>query len=99
MSGLVEQRELGVGPVEGARVGDDAADGRAVAAHPLGQGVDDDVGAVLDGAQQVGRGEGGVHDERDRWCLLRDLGDGVDVGEVQHRVADRLDEDAAGSAR
>jgi len=40
-------------PVKVARVDDDAADGRAVTADPLGGRLDDDVGAVLDGATQI----------------------------------------------
>ena len=35
----------------------------AVPAEPLGEGIHHDVCAVLDGPQQVGGGEGGVHDE------------------------------------
>ena len=53
-------------PVEAAAVDDDAADGDAVAAQELGGGMHDDVGAVLDGAAQIGRGEGGVDRQRQR---------------------------------
>ena len=49
---LVEERELGVGPVEAARVDDGAADGRAVAADPFRERVDHDVGPVLDRAER-----------------------------------------------
>lgn len=43
-------------PVELARIDDDAADGGAVTANPLGSRVDDDVSAVLDGSDEVATG-------------------------------------------
>lgn len=43
-------------PVELARVDDDAADGGAVTADPLGGRVDDNIGAVVDGADEVAAG-------------------------------------------
>ena len=49
-------------PVELARVDEDAGDGGAVAADPLCGGVDDDVGAVLDGTDEVAAGAKGVVD-------------------------------------
>ena len=39
-------------PVEVAAVDNDAADGGAVAADPLGGAMDDDIGAVGDGAAE-----------------------------------------------
>ena len=51
-------------PVELAAVDDDAADGGAVPADPLGSGVHDDVGAVVDGADEVAAGTKGVVDLR-----------------------------------
>jgi hypothetical protein len=49
-------------PVELAAVDDDAADGGAVAADPLSRRVDDNVGAVLDGADEVAARAEGVVD-------------------------------------
>jgi hypothetical protein len=49
-------------PVELAAVDDDTADGRAVAAYPFGRGVDDNVGAVVDGADEVAACAEGVVD-------------------------------------
>ena len=51
-------------PVELAAVHDDAAQRGAVAADELGGGMDDDICAVLDGADQVRRAEGVVNDQR-----------------------------------
>ena len=51
-------------PVKLAGVHDDAAQGGAVAADELGGGVDHDVRAVLDGADQIGRAEGVVDHQR-----------------------------------
>ena len=47
-------------PVELAAVDDDAADGRAVAADPLGRRVHHNVGAVLDGADEIATRTKGV---------------------------------------
>ena len=58
---LRESRRV-LAPVELARVDDDAADGGAVAADPLGGRVDDDVCAVVDGADEVAPGAKGVVD-------------------------------------
>ena len=89
--GLCHAGELiGVGgPVERAGVGDHAAHRRAVAADELRGGVDDHVGTVLDGAQQVGSGEGCVHDQR-HVVAVRDIGPGLKVEHVGVRVAKRL---------
>lgn len=47
-------------PVKLARVDDDTADGGAVAADPLGGRVDDNIGAVVDGADVVTTSTKGV---------------------------------------
>lgn len=95
--GRGEVREaLGVSAeVEAARVHHDAAEGGAVAAEELGGGVDDDVGAVLGGAQQVRGGHGVVDDEGDAG-LVGDVGDAPDVEDVAARVAEALGEDRLG---
>mmetsp|Transcript_7243 Transcript_7243/g.18419 ORF Transcript_7243/g.18419 Transcript_7243/m.18419 type:complete len:464 (-) Transcript_7243:43-1434(-) len=92
---LVEQRVLAGAPLEAALVDHDAADAGAVAAHPLRQGADDDVRAVLEGLAQVRRGEGAVHDERDAE-VVRHRGDGLQVADLQRRVGHRLAEHRAG---
>ncbi len=96
--GLVEPREaLGLcGPVEAARIDDRAAQAGAVAAQVLGQRVHHDVGAVLERAQQEGRGHRIVDDQRHPGGM-RDLGDGGDVGDVATRVADGFDEHRLGA--
>jgi hypothetical protein len=43
---------------------DDAPPMGAVAAHVFGQGMDDDVGAMLEGPAQIGRRHRVVHDQR-----------------------------------
>ena len=60
-----------------------------MAADELRGGVNDHVGAVLDGAQQVGSGEGCVHDQR-HVVAVRDIGPGLKVEHVGVRVAKRL---------
>jgi hypothetical protein len=91
---LVVEAELGVSPVEGAGVDDRSADRRAVPSDPLGQGVHDHVGSMVDRAQEVGRREGRVDDQR-QLVAMRDIGHCRHVEHVEHRVADRLPEDRA----
>ena len=76
-------------PVELAGIHNHAAHDGAVSAHELGGRVDHDVGAVLDGTQQVGRGERGVHDERQA-VTMGDLGPTLEVKHVGVGVAERL---------
>ena len=79
-------------PVEGAAVDDDAAEGGPVAAEELGGGMNDDVGAVLDGADQIGRAERIVDDERDLMAVC-DLRKRIDIRDVAVGVAEGLDEE------
>ena len=83
------------GPVEAARVDDDAAQRGAVAADELGGRVYHDVGSVFDGADEVGGAEGVVDDERDA-VAVGYLGHGIDVDDARVGVAQRLDEDGLG---
>ena len=76
-------------PVEVARVDDVAAHGRAVAADELRGRGDGDVGAVLERAEQVGRGERVVHDEGHAGGVGH-LGPRLDVEDVGVGVAERL---------
>ena len=93
---LREGGELAAGlPVKLAGVNNDAAQRGAVAADELGGGMDHDVRAVLDGADQVRRAESVVNDQRDA-VLVGNFSDGVDVGDVGVGVAQRLQIDGAG---
>ena len=89
---------LGAEPVEGAAVDDHAADGVAVPAHELGERVHDDVGAVVLGAAQVGRGQRVVDDQRHAG-LLGDGGNRRQVDDDAAGVGDRLAEDGPGLGR
>lgn len=64
LAGLDELGEAGavLAPVELARVDHNAADGCAVAADPFSRRVDDNVGAVVDGADEVASRSEGVVD-------------------------------------
>ena len=93
--GLGHGRELARGgPIELAAVDDDAADGDAVAAEKLGGRMHDDVGAVLEGPAQVGRGEGGIEHQR-QLVAVRDVRHRLDVEHFQARIAERLGEHQA----
>ena len=95
---LGEVGKAAVAPVEAPAVHDHAADGRAVPADPLRGRVRHDVGAVLQRAEKVAAGaERVVHHHRYAACV-RDLGDGLEVGHAQARVADRLQKDGLGLA-
>ncbi len=82
-------------PVEAPRVGDRPGDRGAVAAHELGERVQHDVGAPLDGPDQV-RGRHRVVDHQRDAVIVRD---GRDAGDVEHvvlRVRHRLAEEGLG---
>ena len=79
-------------PVELAGVHDSTAERGAVAADPLGQGLDDHRGTILGRTVKVRGGKGVVNEDRHR--LLQGVGgrhDGGHVGDVNQRVADGLD--------
>ena len=92
---MVEERVFAGGPVEFAGVDDDAADAGAVAAEPFGERVDDDVRAEVDGSGEIGRGEGGIDDQRQA-VGVGDVGDGLEVGDFQRGIGDGLAEQGAG---
>ena len=66
-----------------------------MAADELGGRMDNDVGTMLDRADQVGRAEGVVDDKRNA-VLVGDSGNGVNVGDVGVGVAKRFNIDSAG---
>ena len=76
-------------PVKVTGVHDYAAHDRPVAADELCGGVDDDVRAVLNGSQQVGRGEGAVDDQRNT-VAVRNFRDGFQIDDVGIRIAERF---------
>ena len=92
--GLVVVGELlGVGGVvEGAAVDDDPRDRRAVPTEVLRGAVDDDVGAPLQGPDEV-RGRHGVVDDQGDPRLVRHAGDALDVEDVLLGVGDGLGEE------
>ena len=96
---LVRLRQSGIPavfrPVKAAAVHNRAAHAGAVAAQVLGQRVHDDVGAKLEGAQQIGRGHGVVHDQRHA-VGVGHIGQRLNVGHVAQRVADGFDEHGLG---
>ena len=79
----------GDGPVERAAVDNRAADGRAIAGVELGGGNHDDVRAEVQRPGEGGGGDGVIHDERDL-VIVGDLGDGRDIKDIGHGVAEGL---------
>ncbi len=67
-----------------------AEDHVAVAGQVLGDGVDDEVGAVLERALHEGRREGVVHAHQ-RADRVGGFDEGRQVGHLEHRVGGRLD--------
>ena len=63
----------------------EAADDVRMTSQILRRRVDDEVGAELQRALQVGRGER-VVDGEDRACCMRGVGSGADVDDIEHRV-------------
>ena len=89
------ERMLARGPGELAAVDDNPADARAVPAEPLRQRVHDDVRAVVERLGEIGRRERRIDDQGNS-VVMGDLGDGLEVGDLQRRVGDRLAEQGAG---
>ena len=81
--------------VERAAVDDRAGDRRPVTAHELGEAVHDDVGAPLEGADQIRRRDRVVDDEHDA-VGVGDTGDALDVEHVVLRVRQHLAEEDLG---
>ena len=90
------EARLVFGPRELARVDDDAGDAGSVAAHVLGQRVDDDVGAVLERAGQIGAWHSVVDDQRHA-VRVGDRGKRGEIDDVAERVADRFAVDGLGT--
>ena len=78
-----------------AGVDDDAAEASAVSAEPFGEGMDDDVGSVVERTGEVGRRASGIDDEGDA-VGFGNLADGVEIGDFEGGVGDGLAEKGAG---
>ena len=86
-----DQRELSArSPVKLAGIDDHAAKRRAVAADELRRRVDDNVRAVFDGADEIGRAKGIIDDDGKR-MLVRNLCNRVNVGNVAVGIAEGLE--------
>lgn len=95
--GLGDPREFVVLlPVEFAAVDNNTSDGGSVTANPFGCAVHDDVGAMVDGTDEVStNAECVVNDERDT-VIVRDFGKGGEVTDGVFGVGDALDVDGLG---
>ena len=82
-------------PRELAAVDDDPAHRRSVTSHEFRQGVDDDVGAVVERAQQNGRGDRVVDDQWNA-VLVGDFCQRFEVANVPGRVSYALAEERSG---
>ena len=85
-------------PIEGASIDNDAGNRVAVAAEELGRRMQDDVGAVIDRANEVGRCQR-VVDDQGHAGLARHPRYRLDVGDGAAGIGDGLDEDRLGARR
>ena len=92
--GVLQEADARVEVVVGRE--QDAADDVGVAVEVLGEAVDDDVSAELDGALKVRRREGVVDREQGADGLASG-GDRGDVGDLEQRVGGRLQPDEVGA--
>ena len=67
-----------------------------MAAEKFGRRMDDHIGAILEGPDQIGRGQRIVDDERHAGAL-GDLGDRLDVADHAAGIGDQFDEDRLGA--
>ena len=58
---FIVELELRMAPVKGACIYHGTADGCAMSPHPFGQGMDDNIRAVVNGPENIGGGEGGIN--------------------------------------
>ena len=63
-----------------------------MAGHQLGHRMDDDIGAMFEGAIEARRGEGVVHHQKNAG-LAGDPGDALHIGHTDRRVGNHLDKD------
>ena len=82
-------------PVELAAVDDDTAERGAVTADELGRGMHYDVSAVFDRAEQVRRGKGGVHHQRNV-VRVRNVRYRLNVDNIGVRVTEGFNKDRLG---
>ena len=73
---LVIERMFAAGPVEFSAIHHNAAQAGAVSAEPFGQGVDHNIGAMVQRPGQIGGAEGGVH-HQGKAMGMGDGGDGL----------------------
>ena len=79
---LADLREAAAGrPVELTGIDNHAAEGRAVTADKLRGGMDDDIRAVLDGADEIRRAEGIVDHQR-QTVAVRNLCNRIDIRNI-----------------
>src|SRR3546814_1040117 len=81
-------------PIEAAAIDQQAAEGEAVAAEPLGRRVQHQVGAQFDRTAEVRCREGAV-DEQRQSGRVRHLGHRRDVEHLEPRIAQALGKDEA----
>jgi len=93
--GLVKEGVFAAGPVEAAGVDDDAAEAGSVTAEPFGEGVDDDIRAMIERPGEVRGGAGGVHDKGDA-VGFGNGSDAVEVGDFEGGVGDGFAKEGAG---
>ncbi len=95
---LAQAREARLvrGPREPPGIDDRPAEAVAMPAQVLGQRMHHDVGAEVEGPQQVRRRHGVVNDQRHA-VSMGDLGHRGDVGDVAQRIADGFDEHRLGA--
>lgn len=83
-------------PIELSRVDNDTADGGTVTTNPFGSGVDDNISAVVNGADKVtASSKSVVHYKRDTF-IMGNLGNGLEVGDAVLGVANALNVDSLG---
>ncbi len=92
--GIVEERVLAAAPVEAAGIDDDATKACAVSTKPLGEGVDDDVGTVIEGIGEVWSRAGGI-DDKGNAVFLCDGSYGIEVGNFEGGIGNGFTKEGA----
>jgi hypothetical protein len=83
-----------VSPIVGAVIDDDPADGRSAAGDELRAGKHLQIDAEVLAPEKVQRSDGRIRDQQQP-MLASDRGKGPDVGDLELRVGDRLEENGS----
>jgi len=92
---FVVESEFRVAPVEFSRIYNSSADGRTMSSYPLCKRMDNNICAMVNGAEYIGGGKCGIHSQGNM-VFLGQVGKARNINHIQGRIPDGLGEDQPG---